>query len=85
MVIVAADPQLLEYVITVVPVETPETMPVLLPIVATAVLLLVQAPLVAVLVRVMFEPGQTLVAPEIPDGVLFTVSVADAAVPQPFE
>ena len=55
------------------PAATPETMPELVPIVATLVLLLVQVP-PPVFERVVVEPAQTVAVPVIADGNGFTVT-----------
>jgi len=49
----------------VVPARTPVTMPVLVPIVATALLLLLQLPPVVALLSVVVRPSQTLIVPVI--------------------
>jgi hypothetical protein len=64
-VVVSARPQLLttEYEMSAVPADTPVTMPVLLPTVATPVALLLQAPSVAVSLSVVVLSSQTVVVP----------------------
>jgi len=58
----------------VVPASTPVAIPLLLPIVATAVVLLVQVPPVDVLLSVVVRPTQTLAVPEMDAGRGLTVS-----------
>jgi hypothetical protein len=67
-----------------IPELTPVIIPVLEPIVATAVLLLNQVP-PAVSVRVAEEPVQILPAPIIEDEVELIVAVTVATEPQPVE
>ena len=64
-----------------VPNATPVKSPVVDPIVATAVLLLVHVPPVDELVRVVVEPLHTVVVPAIAAGEGFTVTIV-VAVPQ---
>jgi len=61
-------------VIVAVPPDTPVSIPELLPIVATAVLLLVQVPPVNASVSVEVVPGQTTNVPAIAPGSGFTVN-----------
>ena len=72
-VVVLIQPEVFAKVISVVPVETLATMPELLPIVATAVLLLIQVPK-GELLNVVDAPAQTEVRPTIAVGSAFTVA-----------
>lgn len=60
--------------ITDVPAETPETMPVPEPMVATLVVVLLQVP-PGVLDKVVVDPGHVVVIPDIGDGGALTVTV----------
>ena len=57
-----------------VPAATPVTIPELVPIVASAMLLLVQVPPVVASVNVIDEPTQTAVEPAIDAGIGLTVN-----------
>jgi hypothetical protein len=61
------------YVITVVPDASPLTTPLLIPIVATVVLLLLQVPPVVLLLKVAVSPSHTLAVPVIAAGNGLTV------------
>src|SRR5438309_2290476 len=68
------------YVIVVVPVVTPDTMPVVLPIVATAVLLLLHIPPALGSLKVAGLPTHVVAAPVIAPGVWLTATVVLAGV-----
>lgn len=74
---VAKQPPLSVYVITAVPPETPETMPLMEPTVAIPVLPLVQMPPVGDDVKAVVEPEHTLVAPVMLPGDVLTDTVCD--------
>ncbi len=71
------------YVIVTTPAETPVAIPVPPAIVATDVLLLVQAPPALALLKNVDEPTQTLAAPAIVAGSEFTVNVIVDTQPVP--
>lgn len=62
------------YVISAVPAETPDTIPVVLPTDATPLLLLLQVP-VPLLPNVIVLPIHNCVGPDMADGNGFTVAV----------
>ena len=66
----------------VFPAATPDTIPVLIPTVATERVLLLQAPPDTLSLRLMVDPTHTELAPLIVpgSGAPFTVTVADAVV-----
>jgi hypothetical protein len=74
-VVVTRQPEPSEYVITEVPLATPQTTPVVEPMTATAVLLLVHVPPDTASLRVLHAPVQTPVEPNIAVGVGLTVMV----------
>jgi len=65
----------------VVPASTPVIIPLLVPMVATVVLLLVHEPPDVALLSVVVRPTHTLVVPEIAAGRGFTVSTVVAIQP----
>jgi hypothetical protein len=69
------------YVIVVAPAATPVTIPVAAPTVPLATVLLVQVPPDAVSVNAIVAPTHTPAAPEITDGIEFTVTVFAIAQP----
>ena len=71
------------YVITAVPDETPFRIPVVLPIVAIDVLLLLHDPPVVVFVSVVFVPAQTDKVPDIAAGSGFVTTVTELPEEQP--
>jgi hypothetical protein len=74
-IVVAMHPVANVYVMVVVPPVIPVTIPVPAATLATPAALLVHAPPVDVLVRVILDAGQTTVAPPIADGEGLTVNV----------
>jgi hypothetical protein len=78
--VVFVQPKPKEYVISDVPGDVPHTKP-LVPIVATAVLLLVHVPPVAVSDSVVQLPKHTWVLPVMIDGAVFTVTTVVAVQP----
>jgi hypothetical protein len=83
IVFATAVPQPVVYDIVVVPAAIAEPVPALL-MVATAVLLLLHVPKLAVLVSVAFVPEQSTLVPLIADGMALTVTVLIAE-QAPFE
>ena len=71
------------YVIVVVPIPTPPTIPVTAPTVPTVGVLLVQVPPGTELVKVIVEPKHTVEGPEIVAGVGVTVTMAVMLQPGP--
>jgi 1,4-dihydroxy-2-naphthoate octaprenyltransferase len=69
------------YEIAVVPADTPVTTPVIIPTMATAVLLLLQSPPIVVVLRVIVAPSHTVDSPESAAGDRFTVTIAMAEHP----
>jgi len=65
----------------VVPYDKPDTMPDVMPVVATAVLLLVHVPPFTASLKVTGEPTQILAGPEMAEGGGTTVSVVVAVHP----
>jgi hypothetical protein len=82
-VAVAVQPDADVYVTIDVPVATPLTMPVALPIVATPMLLLLHAPPLVASVSVVAEPTHTPVAPDTDAGDAITDVTAVAEQPVP--
>jgi hypothetical protein len=82
-VVVAKPPHPLKE-ITAVPIDTPVTLPEA-STVATAVVPLLQLPLVEVSVKAVTAPTHSVVVPVIGAGVPFTVTVIVASLPHPLE
>jgi hypothetical protein len=79
----AGIPQLVKNEIVAVPAATPVTRPVVKPTLATLVLLLIQKPLPAVLVRVVVDPRQTVELPDVVPGIGDIAMLRVAPAPQP--
>jgi hypothetical protein len=81
VVVILQPVETIAYVITVVPVVIPLTMPEVDPTVATEVVLLVHVPPGVASVSVIVDPAQTLVGPPMAAGVALTVTIVVARHP----
>jgi hypothetical protein len=85
IVLVAAIPQPVEYVIVALPATPPVTTPLDVPTVATDVLFVLHVPPAVASLSVIFEPEHTDEAPDMVPGAPITVIVVVTALPQPVE